>query len=383
MSDILKQFVCTNPFKYLDVQPNSQWICCPSWAPTNIRVDENGKELKYYENNQVQYYPMKFTENVLSNWESDIAQDIRRSVIDGTYRHCDHKVCPSLSELISTGKKPNNFVTKEEFEKTTEIYSIDDLHKFKGRPEEILFGFDRSCNLRCPSCRDKLVPNDDVESEDYKIKKFLLDQIETHFSESAKKLLITGSGDPFYSKIYRDYLVNFDSSKYPNLEQIQIITNGVLLNQKMWESLQSKQYIKTIEISVDAGTKHTYENVTRLNGDWDKLIENIKYLSTRDTIETMIFSMVVSQHNYKEMLQFYNLITDIFKDSKIHLMINFRQHVYWGSGALSIKQVQDISVFEKNHYKFNEFIEQLRLVKNKPSVSHNFHYLFDDKDNVL
>lgn len=379
MSDILKKYVCVNPFRYLDVQPNSQWICCPSWAPTDIRIVPDQKEL----DDQAQYHPVTFTENILNNWESDVAQDIRRSVIDGTYNHCDYKVCPSLSKLINTGIKPYNFVTKAEFEKTTGIYSIDDLTKFKGRPEEILFGFDRSCNLKCPSCRDTLIPNDDIDSEDYKIKKFLLNQIETHFSESAKKLLITGSGDPFYSKIYRDYLVNFDSSKYPNLQEIQIITNGVLLNQKMWESLQSKQYIKTIEISVDAGTKHTYENVTRLNGDWDRLIENIKYLSTQDTIKKMIFSMVVSQHNYKEMLQLYNIITNIYKNSKIHITINFRQHVYWGSGALSIKQVQDISVFEKDHPEFNEFIKHLRLVKDRNNVSHNFHHLFNDKDTVL
>ena len=372
MSDILKQYVCTNPFKYLDVQPNSQWICCPSWAPTNIRLVENGNE----------YYPIKFTDNLLNNWESDVAQDIRRSVIDGTYNHCDHKVCPSLSELIGTGQQPRNFITKEEFEKTTEIYSVADLHKFKGRPEEILFGFDRSCNLKCPSCRDRLIPNDEIDSEDYKQKKFLLDQIETHFSQSAKKLLITGSGDPFYSKIYRDYLVNFDSSKYPNLEQIQIITNGVLLNQKMWESLQAKQYIKTIEISIDAGTKHTYENVTRLNGDWDRLIENIIYLSTQDSIHTMIFSMVVSQRNYKEISLFYKLITEIFKHSKIHIAINLRQHVYWNSGALSIRDVSNISVFEKSHPEFNQFIDELRLVKDKPRVNHNFHHLFDDNGNV-
>ena len=373
MSEILKKYVCTNPFRYLDVQPNSQWICCPSWAPTNISVDENGNA----------FYPVKFTENLLSNWKSDVAQSIRRSVIDGSYTHCDHKVCPSISQLIGTNTQPSNFITKEKFQEITEIYSVDDLHKFKGRPEEILFGFDRSCNLKCPSCRDKLIPNDDIESEEYKIKLFLLNQIETHFSESATKLLITGSGDPFYSKIYRDYLVNFDNSKYPNLEQIQIITNGILLNQKMWTSLQARPYIKIIEISIDAGTKHTYENVTRLNGDWDRLIENIKYLSTQESIDTMIFSMVVSQRNYKEMKSFYTIITDIFKDSKIKITINFRQHVYWGSGALTIREVKDISVFEKQHTEFNQFIDALLLVKDNLYVNHNFHYLFDDNGDIL
>ena len=29
---------------YSDVQWSSQFVCCPSWAPQSIRVDENGKE---------------------------------------------------------------------------------------------------------------------------------------------------------------------------------------------------------------------------------------------------------------------------------------------------------------------------------------------------
>jgi len=226
------------------------------------------------------------------------------------------------------------------------------------------------------------VANDDIDSQQHKIKLFILNEIETHFAESATKLSITGSGDPFYSKIYRDYLVNFDSSKYPNLKEIQIITNGILLNQKMWESLKARPYIKTIEISVDAGSQHTYENVTRLGGDWARLLENIRYLSTQDSIKEMVFSMVVSQHNYTEMLPFYKIITDIFQDSKIKISINFRQHVFWKAGALSIQEVKDISIFDRSHPDLLKFIDQLMLVKDLPYVGHNFHYLFNGKRTI-
>jgi len=366
-SNKLKKYVCTYPFTYLDVQPTSQWVCCPSWAPTNLRAS---------------YKPINFTENLLTNWKSPIAQDIRRSMIDGSYDHCNHKICPSINQLTGSDKIPHNFITKEEFQNRYEIRSVDDLDKFQNKPKEILFGFDRSCNLRCPSCRPGLVPNDDTDSEQYKIKLFILNQIETHFAESATKLSITGSGDPFYSKIYRDYLINFDSSKYPNLEEIQIITNGILLNQKMFESLKARPYIKTIEISVDAGTQHTYENVTRLGGDWKRLLKNIQYLSTQASIKKMIFSMVVSQHNYTEMLPFYKIIANIFKNSKIQFRINFRQHVFWKAGALSIQEVKNISIFDRSHPDLLKFIDQLMLVKDLPNVGHNFHYLFNGKHTI-
>jgi hypothetical protein len=187
--------------------------------------------------------------------------------------------------------------------------------------------------------------------------------------------MITGSGDPFYSKIYRDYLINFDSSKYPNLQDIHIITNGQLLTEKMWDSLNSKSYIKTIEISLDAGTKDTYENITRLNGDWDKLIDNIKFLSNQSSISTMIFSMVVSENNYKEMQLMYNILKDIFEKSTIRASINYRQIVYWEATPYTIKDISNMSVFDPAHEKFNDFIFELKKINSLPRVSHNFHHL--------
>lgn len=360
--DILKKYVCTNPFNYLDVQPTSQWICCPSWAPTNIRLDKN---------NESTYQPVDKEEDLLKNWRGPVVTEIRKSVLDGSYRHCDHKVCPSLSQLINTGVKPHCFVTKE---KAEELYGTD-VDNYQGLPTEVLFGYDRSCNLKCPSCRSELVPNDDKDSKEHDIKLFLTQSIEKEFSSSIKKMLITGSGDPFYSKIYRDYLVNFDATKYPELEEIQIITNGQLLNEKMWNSLKARPFIKTIEISIDAGTKHTYEQVTRLNGDWDRLLDNIRFLSTQQSIKTMIFSMVVSEHNYTEMLTFYNLLADIFKDSTISTIINFRQLVHWDSGAYSIAGIRKLSVFDSTHPKFENFLDELKKIHGLPRVSHNFHHL--------
>jgi hypothetical protein len=141
------------------------------------------------------------------------------------------------------------------------------------------------------------------------------------------------------------------------------------------ELMISKKYIKVVEISIDAGSKDTYENITRLNGDWDKLIENIKFLSTQNSIVHMTFSMVVSQYNYKEMLQLYNIISGIFKDSTVGFDIHYRQHVFWEIGKYTLKEVSDISVFEPMHPLFNDFILELKKICNLEKVNHNFHHL--------
>ena len=353
--NILKKYVCTNPFRYIDIQTNADYVCCPSWCTANIKMEND------------------------DSWTSPTAIAIRKSVLDGSYKYCEHIICPSLSQLLNNEKVSINFLPIDEFKKLYNIINIEDVENIKNTPEEIVFGFDRSCNFKCPSCRAELVPNDDTNSKEHKSKLKILEYIETNFAKGVKKLLITGSGDPFYSKIYREYLQNFDETKYPNLEEIQIITNGTLLNKTMWDSLSAKKYIKIIEISIDAGSKFTYENITRLNGHWDILIKNLKFISTIETLDNVVVSMVVSEKNYLEMSMFYDIMVDIFKNSNFYLQINFRQHIYWESGAYSEDEVQKMEVFNPEHEFFTSFIDELLKIDKKPFASHNFNHLNDFK----
>ena len=328
MKNKLSDYVCTFPFRYMDLQPYQVYVCCPSWCPTSIREQRSDNDI---------------------NWNSDAAIDIRKSVLDGTYRHCNHEVCPSLNRLLNTDDIPNNFIHIDEFKKIHEINSIDDVINVETYPEEVTFGFDRSCNFKCPSCRKEMVPNDEEFSKEHRDKLKTLSIIEEKFSPHIKSILITGSGDPFYSKIYRNYLINFNSNTYPKLEDIKIITNGKMLNEKMWNSMSASKHIKSIEISIDAGTKYTYENVTRLNGDWDVLIDNLKFISTLTTIKSLCLSFVVSEKNYLEMEIFYDIISDIFKNSKFKYRISYSQHVHWGDGAYTEEEVKNLQVFNKEH----------------------------------
>jgi hypothetical protein len=48
---------------------------------------------------------------------------------------------------------------------------------------------------------------------------------------------VTGSGDPFGSKIFRDLLFGIDGSKYPNVK-INLQTNGVMFTPKYWKNMK-------------------------------------------------------------------------------------------------------------------------------------------------
>lgn len=365
--NILDEYVCEVPFVYTDVHQTAQYLCCPSWSPLNIKTNQDGHPNTDYFNE---------SDDVYRNWISDNAIKIRNSVYDGTYSECNHNVCPKLNQLINSKNIPTNFLSKSEFNKKYNIECIEDISKFKTPPEEILFGFDRSCNLQCPSCRLEFVANDRINSVEYKNKLHLLNSIEDGFGKNLKRILITGSGDPFYSNLYREYLQKFDIKKYPKLEKIQLITNGKMLNKKMWESLNSAPYIKFIEISIDAGTKDTYENTTRLKGKWETLISNLEFIATIDTVDEIVCSMVVSKHNYKEMYLFYELIKNIFINFNKKIGIHYRQIVDWNT--YSKEELVDLQVFEKTHELYDDFLIELKKIHGKRFVNHNFHHIYSD-----
>jgi len=355
--DILKKFVCKNPFEYFDITEDESYICCPSWCSTNVKTD-NGK----------------------LGWNDKTINKVRKSVLDGSYKYCDKDVCPSLNRLLNTGinnpdksNKSSPLVHKDTFLKHYPIDDISDIDNFDSGCKHILFGFDRSCNLKCPSCRSCLVINDKIDSESYIKKLNILNTIESKLANTIESILITGSGDPFYSNLYRNYLINFNKSKYPKLKEIKIITNGIMLDGKLWNSLKSKEYIKSIEVSIDAGTQKTYENITRLNGNWDRLINNLNFLSTIKTVNKFHLSFVVSELNYMEMSIFYDKMANIFKG--LNYEVVFRQHIYWESGNYTKSEVDDISIFTPTHNKHIHFLEELHKVLLNPFVNHNFHHL--------
>ena len=89
--------------------------------------------------------------------------------------------------------------------------------------------------------------------------------------------------------------------------------------------------------------------------------------------------MVVSKNNYKEMKQFYNLITDIFSDFKNKLGINYRQIANWWT--YSIEELKELQVFEEDNSNFYDFLVELRKIHNLPFVNHNFHHIINKHPN--
>jgi MoaA/NifB/PqqE/SkfB family radical SAM enzyme len=336
----LKNYICTVPFTSLEIHNNVCFTCCPSWLPNKVELSK---------------IPLKDVYN------SEPIIDIRNSILDGSFKYCDKEQCPYLSKLVNYGLPSGPIALKSNI-------TIDSPIIKNNTPDNIIMNFDRTCNYKCPSCRvDLIVEN----SKGIKRVEKTIEDIDNYFSQHVKTLYITGSGDPFVSVGFRNYLRNFNPKKYPNLKSIHLHTNASMWNEEMWNSMPNiHKYVRTCEISIDAGTKDTYENKTRIGGNWENLLNNLKFISTLPiNVKT---SFVVQDSNYMEMEKFYNLMYSIF-GKKVNVF--FGKITNWGTfsdSEFKLKQVWDIE-----HPEHPLFKKEFNKIWKNTNLFHNLYEFID------
>lgn len=339
--NILKEYVCGSPFHYLEIHKNNVHCCCPSWVPTPVGNVGQLKEI----------------------WKSDTLKKIQASVLDGSYSYCDKTLCPYLSELIHNGKVNNVFFKKSDSNLNNILYG-------NNGPLRINLAFDRSCNLSCPSCRISLIMAD---GETLDIIDKTMDEVVEAFGKNINCFYISGTADPFASKTFRNFLLNFDETKFPKLNLIHIHTNAILLNEEMWNKLKNVwKYIQTMDVSIDAATKETYK-IVRRGGDWDNLQTNINFIANIKTIHKKTFSFVVQDNNYKEMFDYYKIISKL--PHKTQYEILFTKILNWGTfndGEYKIKQI-----WCEEHPEFELFLKELKKISYEHNVTTNMNDIIE------
>jgi len=342
-----KDWVCTQPFEFAEIFDYKTFMCCPQWLPEDLGNPNN----------------------IEDNWKSQKADDIRRSVTDGSYKFCNESRCPKLNGLKQGNT--HGFISKEEFNKKQNQYN-------KNIPTQVKFNFDQSCNLKCPSCRKVLI---NYEGENRERTEVLIKNIELQLGPDLEHIECTGSGDPFFSRTFRKWLMNFDPTKYPKLHSIHLHTNGTLWNESNWSRMKNiHSLVKSCEISVDAANKDTYENKTRLGGKWENIIENLKYISTLPYLKNVTLSFVVQEDNFKEMYDFYELAKNLFSNTDKDWTVFFNRVVNWGTFTADEFKVVDIA--DKNHSKAEEFKTAYSRLPHSKNIRHNLP-LPDESSNNL
>lgn len=328
----LKGKYCYHPFNTITIDGlGDVYMCiCQAWLPVSV-----GNILDF--------------DNLKDIVSSVKARQIQSSIHDGSYRYCDSNTCSIIRE-----KELSN--------------------RIDHRPDNINwinFALDPSCNLTCPSCRKEFVFHSEGPEFDHRIRivDHLIKLIENH--NHWIKFSLSGDGDPFASLIYRYLLSNLHVD---NKEvEIEIITNGILAKAHWHKMSGVHKNVIRFKMSIDAGSEAVY-NVTRRGGDWHKLLESARYIKQwkSETQSDMMLTanFVVQQANYKDMIRYTELCTDIGFDE-----INFQKIVDWGTFDNFAYQ----AVWQKTHPEYHDFLKLLRdpsLNTNKVNLTN----LYDLKD---
>lgn len=277
--DILKKYVCIMPFTYLALFETNIDACCGDWCDVRLRYDPTGKDKTAY----------RTIEDV---WKSPEMQEFRQTILDGTYTHCNDR-CPYKVGLLKSGNNAG-FAPKESIDLNSDQWSVS-----KVPLRHIKYCSDETCNLHCKSCRPKKIITggeylqrqiEDIESSDIK--------------NTLRRIDVLGSGDPFVSRVARAWLFDFDPATYPNLEKIHIHTNAQMWTKATHSRLERLfPYFKSLEVSIDAATKETYEKVRR-GGNWDRLQENLERIFKLPYLTEVCLSYVIQKLNYTEVFDF-------------------------------------------------------------------------------
>jgi organic radical activating enzyme len=339
---------CKALYRRLEVSVDGRcWLCCPMWLP----------------------YPIgNLNENTLEEiWNGPLAQTIRAQMFTNNWDRCIKSVCPDIvsdslwhqDDVLRGGKAADGSTAIKNKLYDWEITGVENksLTPYKW-PVEILLGTDESCNLFCPSCRKAKIMH--TSGSEYERRRELtqrvLDGVLEIDPEQEVKLIITGSGDPFGSKVFREALLEMDGRNNPNL-QIHFQTNGVMLTPKTWNNLYKlHDNISNIQISFDAATAETYETKTRIGGHWDTLLKNCDYLDANAPERARIsYDFVVQAANYREMPAYIELIKNRYPNA---VGINFSLVLDWRTWTP--EEYSQQAIWKPSHPQHSEFLEVLK-----------------------
>lgn len=273
--------VCTKPFGWFEISWDEKvYPCCAGWVnrPIGKLSEQSPREI----------------------WLSPAAKEMRKSVLDGSFKYCSTEFCPYLKDV----SYPVMYASQVDM--AHYIQMAEQPEEYLPAPTAINCSYDSSCNLACPSCRPAIVMADKHQRKSYDE---LFNNLLTEFGDQLRILHITGSGDPFASRHFWGILQSGVLTQYPKIE-LGLHTNAQLLDKFHWDRIADiHQQINYIEISVDAATEATYK-LNRAPGDWNLLLQNMDFIAELRRLNKVKFlqlDFVVQSNNWQEMEQFIEL----------------------------------------------------------------------------
>jgi len=263
-------------------------------------------------------------------WNSERAQQVRQAVLDEDFTYCNW-ACSALPILPN---RPIQLPTVTLF------------------PKMIKIDLDRSCNLKCPSCREQII----IEKHSARIDKQieLYEQIKQYALKNPTTnitILPLTSGEIFASHSGLQFLKSLIDYPFKNI-RLEISTNGTLINRNRDLIKNIQHLIQKFAISIDAATPETYKKVR--GGDWDELLLGLEFMQEVSP-QFLNFNYCIQKNNFHEIEQFAQF-ADYFGAN-----ISYQKLIDWGHWTIA--WWHDNNVFDRTRDTFNIALNSVKQVK--------------------
>lgn len=303
-----------------------------------------------------------FIGNVYKNsfeeiWNSEIAVKYRERLLNNDYSLCNTNICFDLKN------QKNTFIAKRQ--------NMQPIMKIP--PIRINMGYDFDCNSRCIYCRDKMVKND---LKHYLKLNSMADKTIIPLVKNAKLIVIGSNGECLSSWHSRDLIKKI--TKINKNILFEILTNGILANEKTFKELNIEDKILAVNVTINASTKKTHEIICR-NNNFNKIIKNLSSLSKlrkENKIRIFKMSFVVSDLNYFEIPEFQKLANKYgaealyweYREQGIKIHKDYKEHaIHMPTHPEHNKLIEILHnpIFDsaESHYSFNPVLGELRNQK--------------------
>lgn len=235
------------------------------------------------------------------------------------------------------------------------------LPRMPDGPPAISVSVDPRCNLACPSCRKGPIRRVTTEQQ------AILDRVASLLEssrESLQTVRLAGYGEALFSPFLRQLLKGLSRERYPNLDFVFLLTNGLLMNEMSFEDLKpGSDHIRRIAVSIDAGNAEIYRKVR--GGDWNVLMKNLEWASglrKSGRLDDFSISFVARETNFSTIPEFVSLGRSLGVDR-----ILFSQFQDWG--VMSRAEYEREAIHLPGHPKHRELLALYRQFREEPTVS--------------
>jgi len=219
-------------------------------------------------------------------------------------------------------------------------------------PKTIKIDMDRSCNLKCPSCREDVI----IEKHSDRIDKQI--ELYEHIKQWALsnptkfiRLIPMNSGEIFASHSGLAFLKSLQDYPHNNIK-LTITTNGTLISRNQTLLSNIDHLIDIFTVSIDASTAETYAQVR--GGNWDELLLGLDFV--RNNLKKSVdFQFCIQKNNYHEIESF----ADFANQYKAN--ITYQKLTDWGHW--NIAWWHNNNVLDRSKDTFNSVIDSIIRVR--------------------